>query len=236
MMEKLKRQWLHQAERVDALSLRERLLIFLAAALVLVTLVNTLLIDPQLSRQTALSRQAAQTQIQLTALQEQVRILAAEQSEDPDAPLRARMQQLQKELASADTSLLDFQSGLVSPQQMPSMLKDILQRNRTLRLVSLQTLPRQNLAAAVVEAAAQGAEAGAAEALQQTTQSGVFRHGVKITVEGGYADLLRYLMEMESSPWEMFWGKAELKTGEYPKSTLTLTLYTLSLDKAWLTI
>ncbi|MEW6132885.1 MAG: MSHA biogenesis protein MshJ [Pseudomonadota bacterium] len=236
MKDRIKQQWQNLAQRVDVLSLRERVLIFMAAALVLVTLVNVLLIDPQLTRQDALSRQMKQTQLQTMALQEQIRILAAKQSADPDAPLQKRLQQLREELAGVDTSLLDFQSGLVSPQQMPAMLKDMLLRNDGLRLVSFETLPRQNLAAAVAEAAAQGAESRAAQALQEATQAGVFRHGVKITVEGSYPALVHYLEEMESLPWQMFWGRAELKTGEYPNATLALTLYTLSLEQAWLTI
>lgn len=235
-MNKLKQHWHNLAERVDAMSLRERALIFLAAVLVLVTLVNMLLIDPLLSRQSVLSRQIVQTQNQTQALQAQIQALATTKNVDPDEALRARLQQLQQDLASADTTLLDFQSGLVPPQQMSSMLEDILLRNRALRLVSLKTLPTQNLAAAVEEAVAQTAENQAASAQPAAPQAGVFRHGVEITVQGSYADLLRYLAAMESSPYRMFWGKADLKADTYPRATLTLTLYTLSLDKAWLTI
>ena len=237
-MNKLRQQWQNLADRVDAMSLRERALIFLAAVLVLVTLVNMLLIDPLLSRQSTLSRQVVQTQAQNKALQAQIQVMASAENADPDEALRTRLQQMQQDMASADTALLDFQSGLVSPQQMPSMLEDILLRNRALRLVSLKTLPTQNLAAAVAEVAVQAVEGQAAPgaASAPAPQAGVFRHGVEITVQGSYADLLHYLTAMESSPYRMFWGKADLKTDSYPKATLTLTLYTLSLDKAWLTI
>lgn len=235
-MNKLRQQWQNLADRVDAMSLRERALIFLAAVLVLVTLVNMLLIDPMLSRQSTLSRQVVQTQAQNKALQAQIQVMASAENTDPDEALRTRLQQMQQDMVSADTALLDFQSGLVSPQQMPSMLEDILLRNRALRLVSLKTLPMQNLAAAVAEVSTQATDAQPAPGVASAPQAGVFRHGVEITVQGSYADLLRYLTAMESSPYRMFWGKADLKTDSYPKATLTLTLYTLSLDKAWLTI
>lgn len=232
-----RQQWRSLAERVDAMSLRERALIFLAAVLVLVTLFNSLLIDPLLARQRMLSQQIAQTQTQTNILQVQIQALVAEQNADPDAALRARLAQLQQELAGADTTLLDYRSGLVPPQQMPAMLKDMLQRNRALRLVSLKTLPTQNLSAAAAQTAAQTASVQPASGpLAPAQQAAVFRHGVEITVEGSYADLLRYLTAMESSPYRMFWGKAELKADAYPKTTLTLTLYTLSLDQTWLTI
>lgn len=231
-----RQQWRSLAERVDAMSLRERALIFLAAVLVLVTLFNSLLIDPLLARQRMLSQQIAQTQTQTNILQVQIQALVAEQNADPDAALRARLAQLQQELAGADTILLDYRSGLVPPQQMPAMLKDMLQRNRALRLVSLKTLPTQNLSAAAAQTAAQTASVQPASGPAPAQQAAVFRHGVEITVAGSYADLLRYLTAMESSPYRMFWGKAELKADAYPKTTLTLTLYTLSLDKTWLAI
>jgi MSHA biogenesis protein MshJ len=34
----------------------------------------------------------------------------------------------------------------------------------------------------------------------------------------------------------LLWAKAKLETNDYPQSTLTLTLYTLSLDKKWLNL
>ncbi len=235
-MNKLKQHWHNLAERVDAMSLRERALIFLAAVLVLITLVNTLFIDPLLTRQSELSRQIVQTQTQTRALQAQIQVLATARNADPDEALRARLQQMQEALASADSALHDFQSGLVSPQQMPAMLEDLLLRNRALRLLSLKTLPTQNLAAAVTQSTAQADDEQAAVPAPAMAQAGVFRHGVEITVQGSYADLQRYLTAMESSPYRMFWGKAALKADSYPRATLTLTLYTLSLDKAWLSI
>lgn len=224
-MMQAKQQWQRLAERVDAMSLRERALIFLAAALVLVTLLNTLLIKPQLTRQQAISKKLMQTQTMTNALQMQIQALVQARSADPDAPLHERMAKLQAESAEADRVLQEIQSGLIAPQQMPALLDDILQRNRGLRLVSLKTLPVENLAA-TPDVPAAGAAPGPA----------VFRHGVEIAVEGGYLDLLRYLAAMEASPWRMFWGKADLNVDAYPKATLTLRLHTLSLDKAWLAI
>jgi MSHA biogenesis protein MshJ len=59
---------------------------------------------------------------------------------------------------------------------------------------------------------------------------------VEITVKGNYQNLLNYLNALEKLPVKMFWGKMELVAGEYPVSTMKLTLYTLSLDKTWLIV
>jgi MSHA biogenesis protein MshJ len=64
----------------------------------------------------------------------------------------------------------------------------------------------------------------------------VYRHGVQLTIEGGYHDLLQYLVAMEKLPWRVVWGEADLRVDEYPKIVLTLTLYTLSLEKVWMNV
>jgi MSHA biogenesis protein MshJ len=57
---------------------------------------------------------------------------------------------------------------------------------------------------------------------------------VEIVVQGGYMDMMNYMAALEAMPWQLFWGRAKLSVDEYPNATLTLTLFTLSLDKAWL--
>ena len=55
-------------------------------------------------------------------------------------------------------------------------------------------------------------------------------------MRGRYLDLLGYLGELEDLPAQMFWGGAKLNVVHYPEAELTLTLYTLSLDKTWLVV
>jgi MSHA biogenesis protein MshJ len=64
----------------------------------------------------------------------------------------------------------------------------------------------------------------------------IYKHGVKITVRGNYADLLQYLTALEKLPSQMFWGVAKLDVVQHPTAELSLTLYTLSLDKTWLQV
>ena len=230
-MSQLTQKWQQLAVRIDAMTLRERAMIFLATALVLVIFVNTVMIAPLSTRQQLMSKQIVETQAKTSALQIQIQALVMARSVDPNSPLRARMAKLEADSAVTGQALQVIQSGLVAPQQMPVLLEDIMRRNHGLRLVALQTLPMENLATTLDVAGPK-----LANYTVTTPELAVFKHGVEITVEGSYADLLQYLTTMESSPWRMFWGKAVLTVDTYPKATLTLRLHTLSLDKAWLTI
>lgn len=234
-MKQIKQQWRRWAARIDAMSLRERTLIFLAAALVLVMLVHTLLLSPLLARQKKLSQQVVETQAKVNTMQLQIQALVQARNADPDAPLRMRLQQLREQSASTSQALQAIQSGLVSPGQMPALLEDILRRNRPLRLVALKTLPVQRLTG--TEEAAAGTTDKKPDTNKPPVPSpSVYRHGVEITVEGGYPELVRYLAQIESLPWRMFWGKADLNAEKHPRVTLTLKLYTLSLDQTWLAL
>lgn len=229
----MRQYWDRLADRVDAMSLRERVLVFLMVAAVVLALMNVLLLNPLLAKQTRLSGQMKQDEGRLEAVHAQVQALVRESTGGADAARKERLLILKQQIAQVDDALRALQKGLVPPDRMASLLKDILQREGRLQLVSLKTLP----ASSILEDAQKGAPAEKIKASASSAEGPlVYRHGVEVVVRGEYRELLDYLVRLEGLKWQMFWGKAELKVEEYPRSTLTLTLYTLSLDKTWLAI
>ena len=63
---------------------------------------------------------------------------------------------------------------------------------------------------------------------------GLYKHGVELRLEGGYAELADYLARLEKLPQKLLWSNASLSADKHPKLVLTLTVFTLSLDRAWL--
>lgn len=244
--EPLQQRWQQLSTRIDALSLRERIILFALAALVLVVAFNSLVLDPLFARQRALSQQISADQEQVARLQTEIQ-QAVRQQEDPDAANRSRLADLTEQTESLQARLQTLRNSLVPPEKMPGLLEDILQRYGALQLQSLKTLPvtslaqavaneRQPLAAEERKTAATTAEAdlAAASASAISADDAVYSHGVEIVVLGSYLQMLQYLQALEKMPWQVFWGKVTLKVDEYPQATLTLTLYTLSMDKRWL--
>lgn len=219
----MKRYWELACSRIEGLSLRERTMTFLAAAFVTVALINTIAIDPFLARQKGLSAQAVQQQEKMKELQAGVQMLVQAKRDDERSPLRVRVAQLRQQLQEQDAYLQSRQERLVEPQKMAGLLEQVLKKNGQLQLIELKNLP----ASPLVENAGQK---------QPDTQKQVFKHGIQIVVRGSYLDLLRYLEVLEKMPAQMFWGEASLEVDKYPDALLTLTLYTLSLDKTWLTV
>jgi MSHA biogenesis protein MshJ len=58
--------------------------------------------------------------------------------------------------------------------------------------------------------------------------SQLYRHGVQLTLVGGYFDLVQYLSELERVPARLLWGSGELRVEQYPEVRLTLEVFTLN--------
>ena len=186
-----------------------------------------------------LKQKLAQNQAQTQVLEVQMQALADASKNDPDAPNKARMLALEAKRSVAHSELSKVKQGLVAPDKMTQLLRDLVGRNPRLNLVGIKTLAVSPLTQAgkpepgKIETAK--AEVKAKEA-PASSELGLYKHGVEISIEGSYADLVAYLVELEQLPWRVYWGDATLATQTYPVSRLTLTVYTLSLDKAWLSV
>lgn len=227
----MKRYWELVCSKIDDMSLRERVIIFLTAAFVVVALINAMLLDPLLAKQKVLSAQVVQQQEKMKELQAQMQNLSQARRDDEHSPLRNRLAQIKRQLQEQGSYLQGRSDRLVEPNKMASLLEQVLTKNGKLQLMALNTIP----ASLLIEKSPAG-NAAPAQPAAPAGQKQIFKHGVKITVRGGYLDLLRYLAELEKLPAQMFWGEVSLSVEKHPDAVLTLILYTLSLDKTWLTV
>src|SRR3990172_1093126 len=136
----MKQYWEKFSAKVDDLALRERVLIFAAAAFLLVALVNALFLDPLLAQQKKLSAQVVQQQEKMKEIQAQIEAILQAKKGDAVLPERLRLSQLRQQIAEGDAYLQSSRERLVQPEKMAGLLEQVLNRNGRLQLVSLQTL------------------------------------------------------------------------------------------------
>lgn len=233
----MKRLWQRYVEKMDGASLRERAMVFAASAVVLIALLNALLIEPQLVKQRRLSAEIAARQGEMRAMQEKLQALALARQGDPDRDVRRQLDALKKKVSETEAKLLEEQRKFAPPEQVGALLGEMLSRNRKLQLVDLRTLPVASFAGNGAEAdKAQVQKPAAAKPAAPVGGGQIYRHGVEITVSGSYLDLLAYLKDLEKLPNQLYWGKLELVAATYPQVTLKLSVYTLSLNLAWLVV
>jgi MSHA biogenesis protein MshJ len=205
----------HYLDRVDAMTLRERVMIFAAAVVVLVTLINGLLIDPLLKRQQGALKALDQHQAQIAAIQMQISTLANSRSTASTAitAKTADLRELNSRLESLEKRVAESEQTLVQPERVNALLAEIVKRNRGIQLQSLKNLP-----------------------VTDVSGNSLFRHGVEIKVSGRFMDLLAYLSDLEKLPFKASWGALEMDASAFPQISLVVTVTTLSTARPWMQI
>jgi len=213
------------ADRLDAMSLRERVLIFLAVAVVIVAIADSALFEPILRRQKANSQSIQQQEDEIRTMRTQVQAYAQARTGDSANAKRQRLEKRRVELAALDRELAAGQSELVPPERMAKMLSEIVKRNPDVELISLRSLAATGLTQSLAP-------------IPGSAPSGLalYRHGIEIAVSGSYLKMLNYVGQLERLPAKIMWGNMELQAGAYPVVTLKITLYTFSPEKTWLLI
>ena len=228
-MNALSQQWNALNRKYAALSQRERLLVALALVLGPLLIGNALFVDPQWSRNKAMQNAIATQSAALVAMQTQAASLQQELSIDPDAGKKAELATLVAQRDEMDGKLRQVGSALVRPEEMNALLEGLLMRHSGLRLVSLKTLAPLGVLRekdAIKEADGKPVERA----------FDLYRHGVEIRVEGSFGQLQAYLAQLEKLPQRLLWEQLSYRVIDYPRSEMSLTVYTLSSDKTWLTL
>ena len=226
----MKEQWRKLAARFDALLVRERVLVLVGVIVGTALLYDTLALQPLEARKKRLERQIVESRHNIK-LAEAV-LSAQEPIADAEAVKRAYRDALRKQLAEIDQGMQGLQRGLVPPERMAKLLEEMLSRSRGLQLVTLRTLPVRRLEAPVVAPAGKPAAKPGAKESDRT----VFQHGYELTLQGSYAEVHEYLAQLEKLPWRMLWGRITVSAENHPRLRVTLTVLTLSLNKAWLIV
>jgi MSHA biogenesis protein MshJ len=219
-LEDLKNQFKGLADRIDAMSLRERALIFITVLVAVYLVAVNLLFGPTNTEKDLIEARVNQLREETQKMDVQIQSMLAGGAHDADAAKRQKIASLQTNLKQMDASLTQVTSGLVPPKEMTRLIEQMLLKNRGLQVLKMESLP----AAPLLEGSGDAAPSGTM----------VYKHGMRIELKGGYLDILRYLKSLEGLQWKVFWGQVTLKTDKYPDSDLTLLIYTLSTHEGWI--
>lgn len=202
--------------KIDALSLRERLLVLLTCLMLIAALWYALLMQP-------LAQRATQSRTEIAALED--RIAAANRSLEEQilqlggggADHRSRIASLQRRIDEINTTLGNHAAELIDPAEMARVLEGVLKEQSRLSLVRIRNTTPESLSTSDKEDGAT-----------------FYRHGLEIEVEGSYAACLEYLDAIEALPWRLYWQMLEIEVIEYPQNRIRLEVSTLSLDEEWI--
>lgn len=215
---------LHQ--RYDPLSMRERLLMLVTVLGLGFFLYDNSLLQSQLKSISNLERKMSVLRTELSTQQQQLLILQENLQHDENNTLRAKISQMQNNLAGLDQEIEELTENFVNPSEMIALLQLIISSSANLELISLHNLPSEKIIINTAPPANQGAPTKPALA--------IYKHGISIELNGSYAETAHFLQQLESLPWQFFWQDINYLVQQHPKANITLNLYTLGLDANWI--
>jgi MSHA biogenesis protein MshJ len=212
----MKQYWRRLADGIDARAPRERLLILLAAVVVVLGAWVALVFTPWEERSKALQAERQALQGEIVALQGEAAAILARAQQDPNRPLRLREAELGQRIQGAEAAIRERTGDFIPPERMGQLLQDLLRVQADLRLVRLETLTPEPIRFGN----------------DQSAPASVFRHGLLLEFSGSYAATLDFLRALEAMSWQVFWDRLEYEVTAYPEARVILRLHTLSTREA----
>ncbi|MFZ2652483.1 MAG: hypothetical protein WA210_20470 [Burkholderiaceae bacterium] len=202
----MKALWKAQAQRIDALSLRERAIMFASIAVALGALADWLALTPAMAERRQLAAQIRKQSTELGALRAQ--LAAGKAKPLPDTPLNrqlAAIEQVRTERTALAAQLLEFLAGRAELAQLTDVLDQVLRRHDRLTLTRLSTVP--DLPGGAPSRAAVPLSGGSAAIRWQ---------GVDLSLAGRYLDLMHYLADLERALPGLRWGELRIAAKTAP--------------------
>jgi MSHA biogenesis protein MshJ len=203
----------------DGRSARERNVLFAAVLAAILLLFETAWCGPERQRAASAGANVASLQAQKTAMEDEVEVLSLRESLDPDAAILEQLDVLEHKIGALDTRLRNQTLQILSPEQMPAVLKDLIGMGRALRIVGIRSESPQRL----VNSANDNLPV-------------LYRHGLVIDLQGEYLALLDYVQALENLPWRFYWLGLEVRAAGSGPREFRLHVYTVSLREEWIRV
>ncbi len=217
------------AARIDERNRRERLLLALTLAVVVLVAWNGLFRAPLAERRAVAVDSVAQLERDIASLEDSRAGIEEKIARLEGESGMSAVERVRQRLDALDAVLAERTARLISPDQMVRALRDVVNADAEVSLVRLR-----NAGATPVIT-----EPGGDADNEDTTSADdgiprVYRHDVELVVEGRYLALLAYLERLEGLEWQFQWEAITVETREYPVTRATVSLSTLSLAEDWI--
>lgn len=206
------RWWKTQSDRIDALSLRERVFLFVSLLACCMLLADVLWLSPAQARHRQLAQRFMAQDAELQKLREALKSSSAEAG--PGKLMREELAQVKAGLDAVNQDISRVPSAAQDATPLSQVLVHFLRRYEGLTLVRTNTLPMET-------AAVKAAQGGLASALK--------RQGLELTVAGPYPELIRYVQTLERSLPALRWGPMRMSGDKQPPQ-LILQVYLVGVE------
>ncbi|WP_457332457.1 hypothetical protein [Rhizobacter sp. P5_C2] len=206
--------WKRCARRINAFGLRERCMLFLSAATLVVAAADSLLLSPAIAEQKRLAEGLKRERTELSALRVQLDTANHAGGDSPVARLRREIAQWQARQQAVDADIARLGAASGDRPTLAQLLERTLARHERLTLLKIATVAEVSTS---VPAPASAVSSG--------SPAGLRWQGVELAVSGSYADLVDYLAALEQALPGLRWDTLKLSGSATAPSSLALRLY-----------
>ncbi|GIU08145.1 MSHA biogenesis protein MshJ [Shewanella sp. c952] len=214
----MKQYWTDLAAKFDLLSQRERVLVA-AAVLIVVGMILYLPLESLLTKHTQLKQQIASLKNENNISAQQIALYQQSLATDPDTEYRQRLANIIQQTKQIDEQLSFEMVDMVPADHMPALLAGLLSNVKGIKLKAFTSIAPTPLL-----------EVG------EEKKMNLYSHGIKLEFTGDYFSVLRFVEAVENMPNKLYWRSMDYKVGAYPKAAITLELYTLSINKDFISV
>lgn len=204
-------------EKFEALTQREKIIIIGAVVAGIWIGWDNFFFQPTQKKQQAFQKEITGLRQQIADQQLAAIKLETSSHSDPNLNNQNKLAELKAEYNRQQELMMQGNKNFVPPHLMAVALSDILNQNKQLALIKLDTLPVTTLLES-----------------KQPQTSPIYKHGLAITFSGSYLNTLNYLKALESLPWHFIWESIDYRVTDYPSAETTIKAYTLSFKETWL--
>ncbi|MEL4253051.1 MSHA biogenesis protein MshJ [Shewanella xiamenensis] len=214
----MKAQFEQLAQKFDALSQRERGLIAIAL-LALIAMLAYMPIESLWKQQHSTAQQLKVIEQENQVSVQQIDLYQQRLALVPNQDYRQRLTLLQQQNQQLDTQLNEQMVDMVPADYMPELLGNLLGQVQGITLLKFTSV-------APVPLLAVGEE----------KKLNLYSHGIRMSLEGDYFSVLRFVEAVEAMPDKLYWKRLDYKVADYPKGKIDIELYTLSINKDFISV
>lgn len=225
----MKQQWQSYSEKFVNLSTREQYLIIATGLVAITFTLFSFFIDKTLINNKKLSKQINATIASNQSSQTTIRVLEESLLVDPNIAIHEQISRYKDKVSQVDQELLKLTSGLINPVQMRYALIELLTLDAGVNLLSFEVIKAEPLTTNK-----QASKNAKQESQNNQEELTLYKHGIKLKLQGKFFQLRDYLTQLESLQWKFFWQSFDYQLVEYPNSELTIELYSLSTNEEFI--
>ena len=214
----MKQKLTHLGQQFDALSRRERVLIA-TAVLAVLGMLSYLPLESIWKTHASISQQLKILEQENSISAQQIDLYQQRLALDPNLDYQQRLAIVEQQNQDLDSQLDEQMVAMVPADYMPELLSNLLGQVQGIKLIKFMSIAPIPLLA-----------------VGEDKKLNLYSHGIRLSLEGDYFSVLRFVEAVEAMPDKLYWKRLDYNVAVYPLATIEIELYTLSINKDFISV